>query len=447
MTDPRPPQSTETERYVLGAILKDGSILNELLGLIPHERVFYSPRHREIYGAMLAMLEANEPVDLATVADELSRYGKLDACGGRSYLVELAEQIVTTANAETHANIVAEKAQYRNLIHFCQQMMNSCYSQSAPVETLAADFSQQLSSSVSLRRVREMRKIGSYTMPVMEECEAVQTGSGKVGLKWGYSDLDRLTGGAQKGELITVSGRPRMGKTSWIDCVSSRQAMEGHRVAVFSAETKGNEWVLRTLCSLSRIDSMRLKRGETTSEDWEKLTRYSAELQKWNYWLNDTPEIDIHDLILQATRLYNDVGIEIVYVDYLQKLACRGEFRDERLKFNYMVRKMKRLAQDLDIPVVIASQLNRNLETRQNKRPNLGDLKETGAIEEESDLIGALHRPSLYVKKGKEPDSKNLCEWIILKQRNGPVDVVDLHYNPMFTRFEDMGVAQPQMPF
>lgn len=449
MADPRPPHSGDAEQQVIGAILKDPAVLSEVMGLLPTENIFYYPRHQLIYGSILILSEAREPVDITTVADELTKCGKLAECGGRAYLIDTVNKMTTTDHAEAHANIVSQKAQYRRMIKMAQDTIAVCYSQSQPPETLVADLSQQLASGLSLRKARDSQQISTYAVPVLKQCEDIQKGEKTQGILWGFWDLDHLTAGGQKGELTVVSGRPRMGKTSFIQCAAGHQAEKGHRVAVFSAETKGTEWVLRTLCTLGKIDSMGLKRGTPTDQDWISLTRESGTIQKWDYWLNDTPEIDIHDLILQSIRLYNDMGVEIIYVDYLQKLSCRGEFKDERLKFNYMIRKLKRLAQDLNIPVVVACQLNRNLEYRQNKRPNLGDLKETGAIEEEADLIGALHRPSLYIKKkGKgEAASVNLCEWIILKQRNGPVDIVNLSYNPKFTRFEDMNVAQEHMPF
>lgn len=447
---PKAPESMDAEQAVLGAILRDPSCLAKVQKIIPEPSLFYYEKHRLIYRSALTLQMLSQPVDIVTVSEHLMgmRGNAFERVGGRSSIVDLAESAVSIANVQRHAEIVREKHHLRAIIENCAEATRSAYEGADESREIASSLTRNLLPNVAGEDEHEFRLIGEYAVDLIEHLESIAKHHKPSGVPTGYDEIDLMTSGFHRGDLIVVGGRPSNGKTAIMNCMASHQVVENLRVGVFSAETKADEYTLRSLCTHIRMDSMQLKRGNISDDDWKHVTRGMNDLGPWNYWINDTTAIDIPTLTMKATELVEREKIDVLYVDYLQKMA-RPKQMQEREGLAYITQSLKNLAKSLNIPIVAMSQLSRDMEKRQNKRPQLSDFKGTGEIEQEADLVVALYRPELYIGKKKKGEGqwKNICQVIILKQRNGPIGEVDLHFNPRFTLFETIQNEQPAMPF
>lgn len=440
------PHNQDAEETVLGCILKEPMAYVEVAKTLTDPQMFFSPKCRLIYECMTEMVLSNEAIDIVPLADELSKWeckphaSALEAIGGRSYLSYLTNDIVSAANIGKYAQIVAEKYQYRKIISLAGELQETAYSQSSLPAALIAEASQKLLRVAEQRDDRFFRKVSSYGDEILEHLQLVTTGKKPTGIPFGFERLDHATAGAQKADFIVIGGRPSQGKTALLDNMAQNQATLGYSVGVFSAETKGSEYSLRTLCTRGHLDSMKLKRGQMSADDWDKLTKAHSEVVRFKYYVDDTAAIDINSLMAKAAKGRDDLGLDIIYIDYIQKLRYPSHFPNKREATNYVVASLKNLAKSLDIPICGLSQLNRNLEMRQYKAPILSDFKESGDIEQEADLILGIWRPEHYIKTKKKGENKyqNLAEVLILKQRNGPLDIVPLYFNKYHTRFENM---------
>lgn len=445
------PNNIEAERSVLGAALKDAKCLPGLLLLHPEH--FYTPKHSILWSVIIHLYNSSEAVDLALVAAELMRRkspvekhaNALEAIGGRAYMVDLIESVATTTKADAFAVMLIEAFSKRELIRAARDVLGQVDDDTISAIDIASQLGDRLLTATVDRREHKFERVGDLMVGVMSDLGKVETKEIKFGIPTGYSNLDKIMT-CRKGELIIVGGRPSMGKTTFINCVASQQAALGYKVAVFSAETRSQEYALRTLMAESQVSGQRASRGELNEAEWDRLNKGVASIYRWSYWLDDTPGINIGSLVAKAQQLKQTEGLDILFVDYIQKLST-SENLDRRTEIDMYASKLKLLAQQLSIPVVVSSQLNRSCETRgrtwQDKRPQLSDLKETGGMEQDADIVLFLFRPDKYMKPSakERPKYADIVEVWIKKQRNGATSdsPIDFYLEGPQTRLVEMG--------
>ncbi|MFQ5847454.1 MAG: replicative DNA helicase [Candidatus Methylomirabilales bacterium] len=434
-----PPQNVDAETAVLGAILLDRDALVKAFEVLRPDH-FYREAHRKIFAACQELFERNEPVDLITLANELTRRHQLEEMGGSQYLVSLAEAVPTAANVVYHASIVRGKALLRELIGACTSIVSSCYEDTEPTETVL-DVAEKKIFGVSKDRIRpSFRPIKSILKSTFEDIERLYSRKGHVtGVPTGFADLDDLTGGLQHSDLIVIAGRPSMGKTSFALGMAMHAAMEeGIPAAIFSLEMSMSHVVQRMLCAEARVEAYRLRTGRLGDKDWPKLTTAAGRLSEAPIHIDDTPSMNVLELRAKARRVKTEHGIGLMAIDYLQLLKAGGRFESRQQEMTEICRSLKALAKELEIPIVALSQLSRAVESRDNKRPQLADLRESGAIEQDADLVAFIYRPGYYkALQGPEEKENYEAEIIVAKQRNGPTGPVTLTFRREYMRFED----------
>jgi replicative DNA helicase len=436
LTRKLPPHSIEAEESVIGGILLDNSALDRCVELIIAED-FYREAHRRIFRAMLDLSERHEPVDLVTLADVLRSRNELQEIGGASYLAELAERVPTAANVAYYAKIVKDKAILRSLIHTTSEIAMRSYEAPADVEHFLDEAEHQI-FQLSERKARpsffRVRDIIVESMKAVEQLYERQ--ELVTGVPSGFVDLDKKTAGLQPGDLVIVAGRPSMGKTAFALNVAQYAALETKTgVAVFSLEMSKEQLVFRLLCSEARVDQSKVRAGYAAQRDYPKLAIAAERLSEAPIYIDDTPALSVLELRAKARRLKRerDANLGLVVVDYLQLM--RGISSDSReQEISSISRSLKALAKELGLPVIALSQLNRQVEARADKRPIMADLRESGAIEQDADVIMFLYRPVVYDPKNADEHD---AEVIIGKQRNGPTGTVPLTFFSQYTRFEN----------
>ena len=434
-----PPQAPEAEVAVLGAILLEHEALLKALEILRGD-YFYRGAHQKIFTACQELFERNEPVDLITLANELTRRNQLEEIGGNQYLASLAETVPTAANIIYHASIVRAKALLRELIKACSSIVSACYEDTEPTETLL-DLAEKKIFEVSKDRIRpSFRPMKSILKSAFEDIERLYSRKGHVsGVPTGFGDLDDLTGGLQHSDLIIIAGRPSMGKTSFALSTAMHAAMEERiPTAIFSLEMSMNHVVQRMLCAEARVEAYRLRTGRLGDKDWPKLTTAAGRLSEAPIYIDDTASMNVLELRAKARRIKAEQVIGLIVVDYLQLLKGGGRYESRQQEMTDICRSLKSLAKELEIPIVALSQLSRAVEARESKRPQLADLRESGAIEQDADLVAFIYRPGYY-KALQSPDEKENyeAEIIVAKQRNGPTDTVKLTFRREYMRFED----------
>ncbi len=431
-----PPHSIEAEESVLGGVLIDNAALDHALELVmPAD--FYREAHRKIMQAILDLNERHEPVDLVTLADALRSRNELPDVGGAAYLAELAERVPTAANVGYYARIVKDKAILRSLIQTTAEIAARSYEAQADVESFLDEAEHHI-FALSERKARpsffRLRDIVVESMKAVEQL--YERRELVTGVPTGYVDLDKKTAGLQPGDLIIVAGRPSMGKTALALNVAQYAALEaGTGVAVFSLEMSKEQLVFRMLCSEARVDQSKVRAGFAAERDYPKLAIAAERLSEAPIYVDDTPALSVLELRAKARRLKRerDANLGLVIVDYLQLM--RGIASDSReQEISSISRSLKSLAKELKVPVMALSQLNRQVESRADKRPVMADLRESGAIEQDADVIMFLYRHYLY--DPKNADERD-AEVIVAKQRNGPTGIVPLTFFPEYTRFEN----------
>jgi replicative DNA helicase len=436
-----PPQNLEAERAVLGAILMDNETVFTVMEILDPP-AFYQPSHRLIFGTMLELSERGEPIDIVTLTDRLRSAGSLDQAGGPDYIPTLADEVPTSAGVGNYAKIVKEKATLRNLIETSTAIVQDCFDTPGDVDHLLDEAERRI-FAISEERVRsgflsmkEIVKSSFKTIELLYEKKEHVTG-----VPTGFADIDDLTSGFQPSDLIIIAGRPSMGKTAFCLNVAQYAAMKKNlTVAVFSLEMAKEQLVMRMLCSEARIDAHRLRSGFLGQTDWPKLSSAAGRLADASIYIDDTPAISSMEMRAKTRRLKADKGVDLVIVDYLQLMAGRGGRNDNReQEISEISRSLKALAKELSVPVVALSQLNRGVEGRVDKRPILADLRESGAIEQDADVIIFIYRDEVYNKESME---KGIAEIIIGKQRNGPVGTRKLTWLDKYTRFEDLATRE-----
>ncbi|KPK74838.1 MAG: hypothetical protein AMJ79_13005 [Phycisphaerae bacterium SM23_30] len=437
-----PPQSIEGEMCTLGSMVLDTECMGEIIGILRAEH-FYRHDHRLIFEALLGLYEQKKAADLVLLRDELKRRGQLEQVGDVDYLVSLAESVPSSANAIHYARIVRDKALLRNLITVSGEIGTLAYEERGEAGEIVNEAEQKVfeitQEKISGHAI-EIKDIINQTFESIEQ----RTGSVIYGLATGFTELDELTGGLQRGEMIVVAARPSMGKTALgLNIAEYVGADNKEAVGVFSLEMAGQQLAERMLCSRSQIDNQKMRKGMLSAEDIQEMTMAAEELSKAKIFVDDSASLMPLELRAKARRLKLTHDIQLVIVDYLQLMHSPGS-ESRQQEVSTISRHIKALARELNIPVLVMSQLNRSPEGREGHRPRMSDLRESGAIEQDADVVILLHREDYY---HSEPDYKrtNTAELIIAKQRNGPTGRVDLYWNAQLTRFG--ALAKASEPF
>ena len=432
-----PPNSVEAEVSVLGAMLQDQNAVLRAVERLQAED-FYQAQHREIFTTIAEMNRNHQPVDLTTTHDALSRRGSLDGVGGDAYLVHLMTSVPTTANVKAYIDIVAEKSVLRRLIQACQEISRDCYGQQKPLEETLAGAEKAIFDIV-------MNRTGGDTlMPIHEvlvkaygQIEELSRLHGEIsGVPTGFIDLDSLLTGLHPGELVVVGARPSMGKTSFAMNIAAHAAVtKGKSVAVFTLEMPREQIAMRMLCSDARVDMQRVRKGTLEDKDWISLANSLGVMSTAPMYIDDTAGITPTLLRSRCRRLMMDKKLDLVVLDYLGLMHADGRVENRQLEVSEISRQLKAIALDLKVPIVACAQLSRANKDRVDKRPVLSDLRDSGSIEQDADVVMFLHREEYY---NKETEDKNIGEVIVSKQRSGPLGTVKLAWLSEFTTFANL---------
>ncbi|MDF2634616.1 MAG: replicative helicase [Pelosinus sp.] len=439
MLDRIPPQNLEAEQAVLGAMLIEREAISKVAELLRPEDC-YREAHRLIYNAMLELFNKNDAVDMVTVIEFLRKEDKLEAAGGIAYVTSLANSVPTAANVLYHARIVEEKALLRQLINAATNIAGMGYEGSEEV-TNVLDSAEKMILSVSSRKMGgEFTPIKSIIFDAFNKIEQLYASKGSItGLSTGFKDLDKLTSGLQPSDLILIAARPSMGKTAFVLNIAQHIGIaEKKAVAFFSLEMSKEQLVQRMLCAESAIDSQRLRIGELEAKDWTKLVSGADRLSAAPIFIDDTAGITVMEMRSKARRLKIEHNLSLIIIDYLQLMQGSGKGKgseNRQQEISEISRSLKALAREINVPVIALSQLSRSVESRQVKKPMLSDLRESGSLEQDADIVAFLYRDDYY---NPDSDKKNITEVIIAKHRNGPVDTVQLFFHKQFTKFSDL---------
>jgi replicative DNA helicase len=435
-----PPQNIEAELSILGGILLDNLALNHVLEIL-EATDFYTEAHRRIFSAIVELSDRNEPCDLITLSNILKGKNHLDSVGGMAYLASLVDNVPSAANVAHYCKIVKEKSILRKLIATATEIQNNSYNPVVDVDTVL-DLAEHAIFEISEKKIRpafspfkDVIKGSIQTIEKLFERKALVTG-----VPTGFEKLDDLTSGLQKSDLIIIAGRPSMGKTAFALNIAQYAALdEAIPVAIFSLEMSKEQLAIRMLSSEAKVDSQRIRRGFLGETDWPKLIRAADKLSESLIFIDDTPAITVLEMKAKARRLTAEVGLGLIIIDYLQ-LMRGSAYRDSReQEISEISRSLKALAKELNIPVIALSQLNRKVEDRTNRRPQMADLRESGAIEQDADVIAFIYRDEVY-NKSEDNSEKGMAEVIVGKQRNGPIGTVKLAFLEKYTSFENLSV-------
>ena len=437
-----PPQNVDAEMAVLGSLLIEEDAINYALEILDSE-CFYSSAHKKIFSCMVELFEKNRAIDLITLTEELKRSNELEEVGGVAYLSTLANAVPTAANIEHYARIVKEKHILRALISHSTQIVSDAFHHDVNVEEIL-DKAESLIFEISDRKID--RSFVSLKEIVKDSIEAIdrlyQQKSYVTGVATGFIDFDQKTAGLQKSDLIVMAGRPSMGKSALaISIAEYAGVVEKIPLAIFSLEMSKEQLVQRILCSHARIDAHKVRTGHLSPSDWPNLTKAAGELSEAPIYIDDTPAISIMELRAKARRLKRNHDIQLLVVDYLQLMRTSASAESRQQEISEISRSLKALARELAIPLIAISQLSRAVESRQDHRPQLSDLRESGAIEQDADVVVLLLREEYY---NPTPENKGIAEVIIAKQRNGPVGSLNLTFIKEYARFENL--AQTMEP-
>jgi len=433
-----PPQSLEAEQSVLGGVLLENDAINRVLETLVLED-FYRESHRKIFRAMFELSDRSEPVDLITLSEHLKAKGELEAVGGSAYLASLADLVPTAANIGYHARIVREKAILRHLITAATEIATRGFEQQGNVDEFL-DQAEKIIFDISEKKIKSsFVMIGEIIKDSIKTVERLYERKEMVtGVPTGFKDLDALTAGLQPSDLIVVAGRPSMGKTALCLNIATYAALNaGVGVAIFSLEMAKEQLVLRMLCSESRVDHSKVRAGYLGERDFPKLVMAAGRLADAPVYIDDTPAISVLELRAKARRLVRDreKKVGLIMVDYLQLMRGHGTAGNREQEISEISRSLKALAKEISVPVIAISQLNRQVESRKPPKPILADLRESGAIEQDADLIAFIYREVVYNENTDEP---NVAEVNVAKQRNGPTGTIRLAFFREYTRFEDL---------
>ena len=443
--DRRPPYSAEAEVSVLGGMLLDATAIDRAMEVVDAS-MFYREAHRRLFRAIVRVVRRGDVVDIVTLQEDLKRNEELEVVGGLDYVAELLDAVPTAANIEYHAKIVRDKALLRRLIDASQEIIQDVYEQGEREVDELIDHAESKIFQVAQDQDREgFVRVKDLLWPTFEEIEKLQEQKSPVtGIPTGFADLDKMTTGLQPGDLVIVAARPSMGKTSWVLNVAATAAIDHkHAVAVFSLEMGKEQLLKRFLSAEARIDAQLLRRGGMTPEDHKRLAAAAGHMNTAPIWIDDTPGLSVLEMRGKSRRLKAEIESEggklgMIIIDYLQLMGSDGRSESRVQEVSQMSRGLKALARELKVPVIALSQLSRAVESRHDKRPMLSDLRESGSIEQDADLVMFLYRPEYYFGPTDNDGNsiEGLAELIVSKQRNGPVGTVPLYFHKMYTRFD-----------
>jgi len=433
-----PPQNLDAEQSILGGILLDNDALNRVLEIVGMGD-FYSEAHRKIFSAILDLYERNEPSDLITLSSILRDKGHLDGVGGEVYLASLVDGVPSAANIAYYSKIVKEKAILRGLIGAATDILSKSYNAGSDIDAVL-DEAEHAVFEISENKIKPafspIKEIVKDTFENIEKLYAKKTLI--TGISTGFQKVDEYTSGLQNSDLIIVAGRPSMGKTAFAINIAQHVAIEDKvPVAIFSLEMSKEQLALRMLSSDGKVDSQKIRRGFVGEMDWPKLVAAAGRLSEAPIFIDDTPAISVLEIKAKARRLKAESGLDLIVLDYLQLMRGRDTSAPREQEISEISRSLKALAKELDVPVVALSQLNRQVESRTDRRPQLADLRESGAIEQDADVIMFIYRDEVYNKSEDNPE-KGKAEIIIGKQRNGPVGTAHVSFLKEFTSFENL---------
>lgn len=433
-----PPQNLEAEQSVLGSILLKDRALSTVLEILS-SKDFYRNSHRLIFEAMIELFEKNEPQDLVTVSNLLKDKNQLDEIGGAAYLATLTSIVPVTVNISSYARIIRQKAILRNLIEVNTEIATRCYDEQGDIDNLVDEAEQAIFMIAGRKSSQHFVALKNIIPTAFETVEKLFKRQEFItGVPTGYFEIDKMTAGLQPSDLIILAGRPSMGKTAFAMNIAQHAALvEKTGVAIFSLEMSMEQLAMRLLSSVGRIDSHRIRTGKLHTDDWPKLTRAVGMLSEAPIFIDDTPAISVLEMRAKVRRLASQHEVGMILVDYLQLMRGRGTIENRTQEISEISRSLKALAKEYKVPVLALSQLNRGLESRTDKRPMMSDLRESGAIEQDADVICFIYRDEVYNKSEDNPD-KGTAEIIIGKQRNGPIGSVKLTFLKEFTMFENM---------
>jgi replicative DNA helicase len=441
-----PPQSIEAEQSVLGGIFLDPDAWARIADKLRAED-FYRNDHRLIFSAVAALEAEGRPLDVVTVAEWLENHQQLDEAGGLSYLAALADNTPSASNVGAYADIVRKRSVLRQLVHAATEISEAVYNPAGRTSEEILDFAEQAVFGISEQESRgrsSYRPIKELLVSALDRVdELFQKKSAITGVATGFDDLDERTAGLQPSDLIIVAGRPSMGKSSFAINIAEHAAIKDKlSVAVFSMEMPGEQLAMRMMSSLGRIDQHKVRTGRLEDNDWPRLTSAVEILKDAKLFIDDTPALTPAELRSRCRRIAREHTLDLVVVDYLQLMQVPGTTENRATEISEISRSLKAMAKELRIPVIALSQLNRSLEQRPNKRPVMSDLRESGAIEQDSDVIVFIYRDEVYDENSAD---KGIAEIIIGKQRNGPIGTVKLTFLGQYTRFENYTEARPYL--
>ncbi|MGP4107828.1 replicative DNA helicase [Virgibacillus sp. L01] len=435
--DRTPPHNIEAEQAVIGAIFLEPDALPSTSELLMPDD-FYRASHQRIFEAMLKLSDKGEPVDLVTVTTSLSNEKKLDEVGGVAYLSDLAGSVPTAANILYYSKIVEEKALLRRLIRTATDIVSSGFATEDEVEDVLNEAEKNILEVSGKKNTGAFKAIKDVLIEVYDNIEQLQHQDADVtGIPTGYRDLDRITSGFQRNDLIIIAARPSVGKTAFALNIAQNVAINtDENVAIFSLEMGADQLVSRMLCAEGNIDSQRLRNGNLEAEDWSKLTMAMGSLSNAGVYIDDSPGIRVSEIRSKCRRLKQENGLSMILIDYLQLIQGNANSKENRQQeVSEISRSLKALARELNVPLIALSQLSRGVESRQDKRPMMSDLRESGSIEQDADIVGFLYRDDYY---DQESEKQNIIEIIISKQRNGPVGNVELAFVKEYNKFVDL---------
>ena len=438
-----PPQNIEAEQAVLGTILIQDKALLKVIDLLqPGD--FYRDAHKTIYAAMMALFDKHEPHDLITVTGLLSDQNKLEDVGGAAYLASLTDIIPFTGTLVHHARIIRKKSILRRLIQTSAEVVARCYDAQDDIDTLVDEAEKTIFEIAHSKKGEGFQPMSTVVPKAFDRINRLFAKQEHItGVATGYDELDRMTAGLQPAELIILAARPSMGKTALAMNIVQHAAMiDKVPVAVFSLEMSVESLALRMLCSLGPIDSQRVRTGRLLDSDWPKLTRATGMLSEAPIYIDDTPGLTVLEMRAKARRLKSEQDLGLIVVDYLQLMQGKSTAENRAQEISDISRSLKAMAKELNVPVLALSQLNRSLESRTDKRPQLADLRESGAIEQDADVIMFIYRDEVYNRAEGNPN-RGLAEIIVGKQRNGPTGVIKLTFLGEYTRFENYSNRAP----
>ena len=431
-----PPHSIEAEQSVLGSMIMDHDaviVASEIL--ITSD--FYRPDHGQIFSAIMELYTTGNPIDLITIQDRLVQNGVLEQVGGLSYLVELANSVPTSAHIKQYAKIVQEKATLRKLIKVSTDISAKSYEGDEPLDNIMNFAEKSIFDVLQNKKTDDFTGIDEIVLTSIEKIEEAHKSKGGItGIETGFIDLDQRTAGLQPSDLILVAARPSMGKTAFsLNIIQTAGIKNKKSVAVFSLEMSKDQLVSRMLCAEAMVDSQKARTGMLEKDDWDRIAQSIPNITNSRIFIDDTPGINVMDMRAKCRRLKMEKGLDLIMIDYLQLMSGVGDGSSRQQEISDISRSLKALAREMNAPVIALSQLSRACEQRQDHRPMLSDLRESGAIEQDADVVMFLYRDEYY---HPDTEKKNVCEVIIAKQRNGPTGTVELVWLGQYTKFVNM---------